>query len=72
LASTHANVEYIPSLFGEDGPLDQAILKRFPKLAGWRAFLCGDPAIVQSLKKKLFLQGMDLREIHADAFLPAA
>jgi NAD(P)H-flavin reductase len=63
---------YVPSLFESDGPIDQMILKRFPKPAGSRAFLCGDPAIVQSLKKKLFLQGMDLRDIHADAFLPAA
>jgi NAD(P)H-flavin reductase len=72
LAAAHANLEYTPSLFADDGPIDQVILKRFPHLAGWRAFLCGDPAIVQALKKKLFLQGMDLRDIHADAFLPAA
>ena len=72
LAEAHANFEYVPSLFDADGPIDQVVLRRFPKLSGHRAFLCGDPAIVQSLKKKLFLQGMDLRDIHADAFLPAA
>jgi len=72
LGASQANFEYVPSLFQADGPIDQVILRRFPKLAGYRAFLCGDPAIVQSLKKKLFLQGMDLRDIHADAFLPAA
>jgi NAD(P)H-flavin reductase len=72
LAAAHANVEYVPSLLATDGPLDQVVLRRFPKLAGWRAFLCGDPALVQGLRKKLFLQGMDLRDIHADAFLPAA
>ncbi len=72
LAEAASNFEYIPSLLSSDGPIDQVVLKRFPKPAGSRAFLCGDPAIVQSLKKKLFLQGMDLRDIHADAFLPAA
>ena len=66
------NFDYVPTLFEADGPIDQVVLQRFSKPAGARAFVCGDPAIVQSLKKKLFLQGMDLRDIHADAFLPAA
>lgn len=65
-------VGYIPTLLEADGPIDQMVLSLFPKPAGMRAFLCGDPGIVQSLKKKLFLQGMDLRDIHADAFVPAA
>lgn len=65
-------VQYRPTLLESEGPIDQVVLSMFPKPAGMRAFLCGDPAIVQSLKKKLFLQGMDLRDIHADAFLPAA
>lgn len=72
IASTYSNVDYIPTLLERDGPLDQVILNRFPKFAGWRAYLCGDPALVQSLKKKLFLRGADLRNIHADAFIPAA
>lgn len=72
LADEHPNVEYVPTLLESDGPLDQVVLSRFPKLAGWRAYLCGDPTLVQSLKKKLFLRGMDLRDIHADAFVPAA
>ncbi len=65
-------VHYKPTLLHADGPVDQVVLGLFPKPAGMRAFLCGDPAIVQTLKKKLFLQGLDLRDIHADAFLPAA
>lgn len=72
IAAAHPNVKYVPTLLDSDGPLDQVVLNRFPELEGWRAFLCGDPALVQSLKKKLFLRGMDLRDIHADAFLPAA
>ena len=72
IAAEHSNVRYVPSLLESDGPIDQLVLKQFRNLEGWRAYLCGDPAIVQTLKKKLFLQGMDLRNIHADAFLPAA
>jgi NAD(P)H-flavin reductase len=72
LTRVHLNVSYTPSLLSEDGPLDQVVLKRFPKLTGWRAFLCGDPTLVQGLRKKLYLQGMDLKQIHADAFLPSA
>jgi CDP-4-dehydro-6-deoxyglucose reductase len=72
LAAQHPNVTYTPTLLETDGPVDQVVLTRFPKLDGWRAFLCGDPAIVQGLRKKLFLRGMDFKEIYADAFLPAA
>ena len=71
LSATEPHFEYVPSLLGTDGPIDQVVFRRMPKLAGFRAFLCGDPATVQALKKKLFLHGMDLGEIHADAFLPS-
>jgi CDP-4-dehydro-6-deoxyglucose reductase len=67
-----AGLTYVPTLLESDGPIDQLALQRFPNPAGMRAFLCGDPAIVTSLKKKLFLAGMNLSDIHADAFLPAA
>jgi hypothetical protein len=56
----------------EVGSIDQVVLRRFPKLTGWRGFLCGDPTLVQSLKKKLFLCGMASCDIHADAFVPSA
>ncbi len=54
------------------GALDASILEACPRLAGWRAFLCGDPALVLSLRKKLFLAGLSLKDLHADAFLPSA
>ncbi|MEO8099071.1 MAG: 2Fe-2S iron-sulfur cluster-binding protein [Acidobacteriota bacterium] len=72
IAAQNSNFEYVPSLLNVSGPVDQVVLNRFPKLAGWRGYLCGDPTLVRTLKKKLFLQGMDLRDIYADAFLPAA
>jgi NAD(P)H-flavin reductase/ferredoxin len=79
LVAAHSHLAYTPAVLNgagcDDftvGPIDQVILKRFPKLNGWRGYVCGDPALVQSLKKKLFLSGMASRDIYADAFLPAA
>jgi CDP-4-dehydro-6-deoxyglucose reductase, E3 len=72
LAATHPQIEYVPTVLERDGPLERVLLERLPKLDGWRAFLCGDPRLVATLRKQLFLRGMDLPDINADAFLPAA
>jgi CDP-4-dehydro-6-deoxyglucose reductase, E3 len=79
LVERHSQVEYTPAVLNGTesdsmavGSIDQIVLKRFPKLSGWRGYICGDPSIVHLLKKKLFLSGMASREIYADAFLPAA
>lgn len=69
--AAHPLVTCTPTTLDADGPIDQVILRHYPKMAGWRAFLCGDPAIVQGLKKRLFLAGAALGDIHADAFLPS-
>ncbi|HLM75196.1 MAG TPA: 2Fe-2S iron-sulfur cluster-binding protein [Polyangiaceae bacterium] len=78
IAASHPNVMYIPCVLrGEEagdvrvGPLDQVLFKELPKLKGFRAFVCGDPALVAALKKKIFLAGAPLKEIYADAFLPS-
>ena len=79
LAREHPQLQYTPAILnGEEsegwaiGPIDKVILSRIPVLTGWRGFVCGDPGLVQSLRKKLFLSGMASRDIYADAFLPAA
>jgi CDP-4-dehydro-6-deoxyglucose reductase, E3 len=79
LALRHPQFEYTPAVLRSDashdvavGPIDSVILSRIPNFAGWRGFVCGDPGLVQMLKKKLFLAGMASRDIYADAFLPAA
>lgn len=72
LAAMHANVSYVPTWLERDGPLDDVVLGRMAPLTGVRAYLCGDPALVQRLRRKLFLGGVAMRDIHADAFLPAA
>ncbi|MFN7925531.1 MAG: FAD-binding oxidoreductase [Bryobacteraceae bacterium] len=79
LAMQNTNLDYTASVLAADGeagvvvgPIDQTVLTRFPKLQGFRAYVCGDPALVQSLKKRLFLGGVALRDIHADPFLPSS
>jgi CDP-4-dehydro-6-deoxyglucose reductase, E3 len=78
LAANHPHFQYTPALLNgadEDvavGSIDDVVLRRFPKLQGWRGYVCGDPSIVRTLKKKLFLSGMGSRDIYADAFVPAA
>jgi NAD(P)H-flavin reductase len=79
LAERHPNVQYCPTVLeGEAagrvtvGPLDKTVLGVHPKLAGVRVFVCGNPDLVPQLKKKFYLAGASLREIHADPFLPSA
>jgi NAD(P)H-flavin reductase len=72
LSADHGNLRVWQTTLEADGPLDKAVLGRFPSLAGYRVFLCGDPAIVQSLRKRAYLAGAALNDIHADAFLPSA
>jgi NAD(P)H-flavin reductase/ferredoxin len=78
LAARYSNLHYRPSVLegrlGEGiavGALDALIRAECPKPVGWRAFLCGNPELVVSLRKKLFLAGLSLKDIHADAFLPS-
>lgn len=79
LAASHSNFEYTPVVLKgidgcgpEVGSIEQVVRTRLPKLSGWRAFVCGDPGIVKALCKGIFLAGAASRDIHADAFLPAA
>ena len=52
----------------ELAPLDQVVFSRHPKLDAHRLFVCGQPAIVQSLRKRAYLAGASLSRIHCDAF----
>lgn len=79
LAAAHDNLTYSPVVreggAGESvatGAIDQVIAADLPRLNGWRAYLCGDPAIVGLLQRRLFLAGAASREIFADPFLEAA
>lgn len=83
LAKLYPQVKYIPCLRSAEsetlpsldnmrvGELDEIVIKNFPGYKGLRAFLCGDPQIVNRLKKRLFIAGVSLKEIFADAFISA-
>lgn len=76
LAKRYPQLSYRPAVLEGDvsgdlavGRLDTLVLASAASFAGRRAFLCGDPGLVQGLKKQLFLKGASLKEIHADAFV---
>jgi ferredoxin-NADP reductase/ferredoxin len=78
LALTEPNVHYLPCVLADGGdevrtgPLDTIALELLEQLgspARVRAFLCGDPDIVQRLRRSLFLGGMSMARISMDAFV---
>jgi CDP-4-dehydro-6-deoxyglucose reductase len=78
LSERFKNFRYVPSVLegavpegGRSGTLDHCVLSAFPNLEGWRGYVCGDPAFVNSFRKKIFLAGVASKEIYADAFLPS-
>ncbi|WP_141330315.1 2Fe-2S iron-sulfur cluster-binding protein [Myxococcus sp. AB025B] len=78
LAEQHAGFHYRPSVLTggsrdvAEGALDAVIRAECPRPVGFRAWLCGDADLVLSLRKKLFLSGLSLKDLHADVFLPSA
>lgn len=77
LAATHPNFSYHPCAL-EPGPakasvslghLDQLLLAAVPSFAARRVYLCGDAGFVQAIKRRVFLAGASLPQIHADAFV---
>ena len=54
-------------------PLDTALFADGALTGDERVYLCGDPELVRKLQKKVYLAGVPLARIHADAFVqPAA
>lgn len=79
LAVQHTNFSYIPCVSEEpaadgqirNGQVLDVALADYPKLVGWRIYLCGNPDMVKAAKKKTFLTGASMKDIYADAFLSA-
>jgi ferredoxin-NADP reductase len=65
------NFRYVQSVLSRGESLEQTILSRFAKLHAFTGYVCGDAALVHSLRKKLFLAGMASKQIYSDAFLPS-
>ncbi|MEI7839414.1 MAG: FAD-binding oxidoreductase [Methylococcaceae bacterium] len=75
LTQQYPNFHYTPCLSGSDisekytqGRANQIALEKFPKLNGWRVYLCGQPEMVLHSKRAAYLQGASLKDISADAF----
>ena len=78
LAEKHKNFQYSPCLTAAeqvDGYYHQraneAALDTYSDLKSWRVFACGHPDMVKDFKKKAFLAGASLSDIHIDAFVTA-
>lgn len=76
LTARHANFSYHACALEGDavdgvtlGRLDDVLLQAVPSFSARRVYLCGDAGLVQQLKRKVFLGGAALPEIHADAFV---
>lgn len=86
LAAKYGQFSYFPCLDGDAADKDIAehtgvfyagrvqdqALQIQPDLKGWRVYLCGNPAMVNAAKRKVFLAGAALAEIHADPFVSAS
>lgn len=53
------------------GLVTDAIQNDFPSLEGWRAYLCGAPAMVEALGLIVARLGIAPEHVHADAFYPS-
>lgn len=79
LAREHDHFTYIPTVRnGQDeavevGAIDELSRAMLVELGGpgeARAYICGDPSMVRSVRRVLFLAGMSINDIFYDAFTP--
>ena len=71
MAQAQVNFTYTPCVSGEAGESGRAENVAFadhPELDGYRLYLCGYPPMVEAARKKAFLMGAALADIHADPF----
>lgn len=86
LAAQNPQLRYLPCVLADNpegslaqisggagivSPLPALLSQRFPSLKGYRVFLCGDPVLVNSLRRLCFLLGAARKDIAADLFLQA-
>lgn len=80
LSRRSSQFTYFPCLDGDtpvtqpylSGRVQDLALQQQSDLKGWQVYLCGNPAMVTDAKRKAFLAGASLADIHADPFVPAA
>lgn len=79
LSAAHPNFRYHPCALASDGEteatlgaLDELLVDAKLSFADSRVYLCGDAALVRKLKRKVFLAGASLQQIHADPFISSS
>jgi len=60
------------SLPRRQGLVTEAVAADFPALVGFKAYFAGPPAMVDAATALVRERGVESRDIHADAFFPAA
>jgi ferredoxin-NADP reductase/ferredoxin len=75
MAVRYPNVSYTSCISGETpsdgltaGRANAVALAAYPRLKGWRIYLCGNVYMVKTTKKKVFLAGAAFKDILADPF----
>lgn len=53
------------------GDITDVLMQDFDQLKNCKAYLCGDANLVSAIRKKLFIAGIPMRQIQADAFVTA-
>lgn len=79
ITAEHSNFSYTPCVlrgeeghFYKTGNIEDVVMGNLPtNKESIRAYLCGAPEMVNSLKTKIFLAGAHPNNIYADAFLPS-
>ncbi len=79
LCKQHHQLSYIPCVLhgdapqgGKQGSIENIIIDSLDNFADKRAYLCGDDAVVQSMKEKLVTHGLPTSQILADAFVASS
>lgn len=68
----NSQLQYHPCVLEDSEPIEEAVLRYLTDTEKTRAYLCGDPDIVNKMRKRLFLNGLSNRRIFFDPFVSAA
>ncbi len=69
LSNAQTRLDYLPFVEKAEGEFVRMIATSNHDWRRGRIYLCGGPSMVNSLRKKLYLLGADLKSIHSDAFV---
>jgi NAD(P)H-flavin reductase/ferredoxin len=76
LSQNHRNFQYIPCVSRSvddsnvlQGRASVIAMEQNPDLSGWRAYICGEPDMVNDTSRAVFLAGVSLKEIYSDPFI---